>query len=94
MTLKQKIHSERFRVILKANKVKKVAVFGSYARGQSRPGSDIDFLVDFEKDADLFDQIGLKNDLEVFLKKKTDVVTRASLNKYIRSRILKEAVDL
>ena len=88
------LNGDKFRSILRVNKVRKIALFGSHAVGRPRANSDIDFLVDFEKGADLFDQIGLKDDLQLLFKKKVDVVTRTSLNKYIRSRVLKEAVDL
>ena len=94
MTIKQKINSEKFRAILKSNKVKKIAIFGSYAQGKAGLHSDMDFLVEFNNDADLFDQIGLKHDLQDFLKKDVDVVTKASLSKYIRNSVLKGAIDL
>ncbi len=92
--LKPLFNTDQFRAILRVNKVRKIALFGSHAVGRARRNSDIDFLVDFEKGADLFDQVGLKDDLQQFLKKNVDVVTRGSLNKYIRGRVLKEAVDL
>ena len=94
MTIKQKFQSDKFRTILKINKVKKIALFGSYANGQAKPKSDIDFLVDFDKEADLFDQIGLKDDLQDFFKKDVDVVTPTSLNKHLRKKILKETIPL
>jgi predicted nucleotidyltransferase len=94
MTIKQKIQNDGFRKILKINKVKKIALFGSHAKGQAHSKSDIDFLVDFDKNADLFDQIGLKDDLHNYFKKNVDIVTRSSLNKYIRVKILKEAILL
>lgn len=84
----------KFRDILKNNKVKKIALFGSYATGRSVKGSDLDFLVEFDKEADLFDQIGLKQDLEKLFNKKVDVVTRRALSPYIRGRVLREAIDL
>ncbi len=84
----------KFKGLLKLNKVKRIALFGSYATGRAVKGSDLDFLVEFEKDADLFDQVGLKNDLEKLFKKKVDVVTPRSLSRYIRSRVLREAIYL
>jgi predicted nucleotidyltransferase len=88
------IASVKFKKILSDNKVKKIAIFGSYARGQQKASSDIDFLVDFKEEADLLDQIGLKQDLEKLFTKDVDVVTKASLNKYIRATVIKEAVAI
>lgn len=93
-TVQSVVKSLKFKNILKINKVKKIALFGSHASGNARFKSDIDFLADFEDGADLFDQISLKNDLERLFKKKVDVVTRAGLNKYIRAGILRGAVEL
>jgi len=86
--------SEKFKNILKENKVKRIALFGSYASGLSRKNSDIDFLVEFEKGADLLDQVGLKLEFEKLFKKKVDVVTPKALSPYIRERVLQEAVYL
>lgn len=87
-------NSPKFKTILLRNKVRKIAVFGSQATGRAIKNSDWDFLVDFEKDADLFDQIGLKQDLEKLFKKDVDIVTPRALNRYIRRRVLREAVYL
>ena len=87
-------NSIKFLDILKQYKVKRIAIFGSYARGTVTGKSDIDFLVEFKPDADLLDQVGLKQDLEKLLRKKVDVVSRKALNKYIREKILAEAVYL
>jgi len=94
MTIRQKIDAPRFKDILKNNRVRKIALFGSYVNARPGKNSDLDFLVDFENEADLFDQAGLKNDLEHYLNKNVDLVTRAGLNKYIKATVLKEAIQL
>jgi predicted nucleotidyltransferase len=86
--------SDAFRKVLKVNKVKRVALFGSYATGHEKSTSDVDFLVEFEEGADLLDQVGLKQDLEKLLKKDVDVATPRSLSRYLRDKILKQAVYL
>ncbi len=86
--------SEKFKNLLKAYKVKRAAIFGSYAKGMFRKGSDIDFLVEFQKEADLFDQVGLRIDLKKLFHRDVDVVTPKSLSQYIRRQILEEAVYL
>ena len=75
-------------------KIRRMAVFGSYATGTQTRFSDVDFLVDFKKGADLWDQSGLKIELQEILGKKVDVVTPGSLSKYLRAKVLKEAVYL
>ena len=69
-------------------------VFGSVARGEARPDSDLDILVDMEPGRSLFDMGGLLTDLEDLLGCKVDVVTEKGLRGRIRQRVLTEAVPL
>ena len=71
-----------------------VRVFGSVARGENDPLSDIDFLVDLEPDRSLFDLSGLLIDLEAALHSEVDVVTELGLPSRLRDRGLREAVPL
>jgi len=68
-----------------------VRLFGSIARGEDRPESDIDLLVEMDSDRSLLDLVGLGQDLEEFLARKVDVLTDASLHPALRERILAEA---
>ena len=68
-----------------------VRVFGSTARGEADAESDVDFLVDLEKDRSLFDLGGLLMDLQALLQRKVDVVTEKGLHWYIRDRVIEEA---
>jgi predicted nucleotidyltransferase len=70
-----------------------IRVFGSVARGDNREGSDIDFIVDFEKGRSLFDLIRFKLDLQELLSTNVDVVTSNSL-RYLRQRVMSEAQPL
>ena len=71
-----------------------VRVFGSLARGSAKPESDLDLLVELEKDRSLLDLVAIKQDLEDLLGCKVDVVTEAAISPYIREDVLKEAVTL
>lgn len=59
--------------------VDKIFLFGSYARGDATPASDVDLCVDALKQRGLFALGGLYADLEDALKKSIDVVTTGSL---------------
>ena len=71
-----------------------VRVFGSVARGEGRPDSDVDLLVEVGSDRTPFFPGGFIADLEDLLGKKVQVVTQEGLHWYIRERILGEAVPL
>jgi uncharacterized protein len=71
-----------------------VRVFGSVLRGEEREDSDIDLLVDFLPGSTLLDQVGLIDALSAKLGRKVDVVSERALNKYLRQRVLQEAVAL
>jgi hypothetical protein len=71
-----------------------VRIFGSVARGDANPGSDIDVLVELEPDRTLLDHAALLLELEALLGCKVDVVTTPGLRPRIRERILREAIAL
>ncbi|HEY3321742.1 MAG TPA: nucleotidyltransferase family protein [Planctomycetota bacterium] len=71
-----------------------VRVFGSFVRGEIRPDSDVDFLVDVGPKHSAFFPGGLLADLEELLGRKVDIVTEKGLHWYIREHVLKEAVAL
>jgi predicted nucleotidyltransferase len=68
-----------------------VRVFGSVARGEARPDSDIDFLVNLESGRSLLDLARLLRQLEAMLNCPVDVVTEAGLRPRLRPQVLKEA---
>jgi predicted nucleotidyltransferase len=80
--------------ILRRNGVARAGIFGSYARGRPKKGSDIDLLVDFGERKSLFDLAGLKLDLEEKTNQKFDVLTYNSLNYLLKDQILKEEVRI
>jgi predicted nucleotidyltransferase len=71
-----------------------VRIFGSVARGDDNPQSDIDFLVDLEEGCTLFDLGGALVKLQDLLGRKVDIVTKNGLHWYLREKIMKEARSL
>jgi hypothetical protein len=74
---------------------KKVGIFGSFARGDNKKGSDIDILVEFKKIPSLLALIKLENDLSEILGTKVDLVTTGALkNKRIKKSIKKDLISI
>jgi uncharacterized protein len=71
-----------------------VRVFGSVARGEAKPDSDVDFLIEFEPKRTLLDQIALMQSLEELLGRKVDLTEPETLHECIKERVLEEAVLL
>ena len=71
-----------------------VRMFGSTARGETDPESDVDLLVDVGPAHSRWFPAGLILDLEELLGLEVDVVTEGALHWYIRDRILDEAIPL
>ncbi len=80
--------------ILKKHNVKRAGIFGSYIRGEQKKNSDIDILVEVEKEADLIDFIRLKNTLEKAVKRKVDLVEYDCIRQEIRQNILGEEMPI
>jgi len=74
--------------------VSNIRVFGSVARGEERPYSDIDLLVHMYKGKDLFDLIGFKIDAQEMLGHKLDVLSYGGVHRLLCDRIYSEAVSL
>ncbi len=71
-----------------------VRVFGSVARGDDVPESDVDLLVDLEPGRSLLDLGGLLMELRAILERKVDLVTERGLRRSARERVLREARPL
>jgi len=79
--------------ILKRHAVKRAAIFGSFARGDARASSDVDFLIEYKsKNKSLFDLVDLKSELEDILGRKVDIITYGSIYWRLQGQILAEQV--
>ena len=67
-----------------------IGIFGSYAREEQGEGSDIDVLVEFGPEADLFDFVGLSQYLEEKLGLNVDVVPNAALRPEFRTQVTRD----
>ena len=85
---------EKILPILKKYGIKKAALFGSFARGEQKPDSDIDILVKFKdrENKTLLDLVGLELELVDVLNRKVDVLTYNSIHPLLKDYILKEQV--
>lgn len=72
------------------NDINFLGVFGSVARGDDTPTSDIDLLVRFGKPKGLFALAHMERELEQLLQKRIDLVTENSVSPYIRQRIIEQ----
>jgi len=72
--------------------VNSLAIFGSWARNEARPDSDVDILVEFDKPVGLFEFIDLKDYLEGILHSRVDIGTPSSLKPRLKEQVIKEAV--
>jgi uncharacterized protein len=84
---------EQVKAVAVRHHATRVRLFGSVARGDERPESDIDLLVDFTEDSSLFDLLRMTRELEDLLGHSVDVVSAGGLKDRDRD-ILDESVDL
>jgi predicted nucleotidyltransferase len=82
---------ERIAPVAERYGVEKIYLFGSYARGEAKPGSDIDLCIEKGRLRTLFELSGFCADIEDALKKQVDVVTTAGIDDEFRSNIEKES---
>ncbi|PAV14071.1 hypothetical protein ASJ81_15375 [Methanosarcina spelaei] len=82
---------EKISSFLKKEGATKVAIFGSYARGEERPKSDLDVLVELSETKGLLTMARIERELSEFLEVKVDLLTEGSISPYLIEGSKKEA---
>jgi predicted nucleotidyltransferase len=86
--------ADEIRRIAGRHGVENVRVFGSHARGEAGPESDVDLLIRLGPGHGFADFMAFCEEAEAALGRRVDVVTEDGLSPYLRSRVLAEAIPL
>ena len=80
--------------ILRSHNVKRAGIFGSFAREEVTPDSDVDILLEITDDISLLDFVGIKIEIEEAIGRKVDLVEYKALKPLLRERILSEEIAI
>jgi predicted nucleotidyltransferase len=96
MTSLQRLREKRDEILSLAAKhgARNVRVFGSVARGEDRPESDVDLLVELASGHGLFDLVDLEDEIGALIQREVEVVTERAVSPFLREAILTQAVGL
>ena len=81
---------ERLPLLKAKYHVKRIGIFGSFAREEQKKGSDVDVLVEFDAPIGFFEFIRLENLLSHTLRKKVDLVSKKSIKSAVKKEVLNE----
>ncbi|MCL0034738.1 nucleotidyltransferase family protein [Dehalococcoidia bacterium] len=90
----KEIINQRRKELEKKYKVKSIAIFGSYVRGEQIEDSDIDILVEFTKPVSLLHIVSVENYLSDILGIKVDVIPKKNIHEELKEIILSEAIQV
>lgn len=82
----------KIRVFFADKPISKAYLFGSYARNEQTQESDLDIVVDFEHQANLFDLISLQQNLSELLELKVDLLSSKGVSKFVKPHIEQDKV--
>ncbi|MFZ1075654.1 MAG: nucleotidyltransferase family protein [Minisyncoccia bacterium] len=82
--------AEKARPVFEKYGVTRAQIFGSFARGEATPKSDVDILVKIDPQMGLYSYMDLKEQLEQNLEREVDVVAEGTINKFMRPYIVPE----
>jgi len=85
---------EKIGKYLEKEGAKKVSIFGSYARDEEKPDSDIDVIVTFSDSKSLLELVKIEREISEKIGIKVDLVTEKSLSPYIREYVEKEMKEV
>jgi predicted nucleotidyltransferase len=85
---------ERIRTIARRHGVEQVRLFGSEARGEAGPASDVDLLIRLSPGRGFRDLMDFCDEVEGALQRRVDVVTEVGLSPFLRQRVIREAIAL
>jgi len=78
--------------VLKAHGAARISIFGSYARGEAGPESDIDILVRFAHPQSLIQLVTIEDELRLTLHRNVDLLTEKAVSPYLRDVVLRDEV--
>jgi predicted nucleotidyltransferase len=86
--------ADLIRTLAKAYGARSIELFGSAARGEERPGSDLDFMVELEPGRSLLDLIGLGEDLQQALGRRVEAVSKPAMKPRVLARAQRDAIRI
>ena len=93
LILKDEIKEKIISILVKHG-IKRILVFGSYARNEATPTSDLDLIVDFPEGTSLLDHVGIEIELSEALNMKIDLLSRNSISPYITNKVLRVTIEI
>jgi uncharacterized protein len=96
MTQKRLLDKQKLVDIAKQHGIRYLALFGSYAREEVRPDSDVDLYIRFGRPVGLFEMLGIKHEMEDALGLPVDLITEEIVNPYqfVREGIARDSIVL
>jgi predicted nucleotidyltransferase len=85
--------AEKIEPVFKKYGVTYAALYGSHARGEARPDSDVDLLVEYSKPLG-FEYFDMHHELEENLGREVDVITEESMNEFLRPYIVPDLTPI